>query len=48
MDRTLFNFSGLQATGVADANGDIAFDQEPCATEPSNVIKLHTFDRDDD
>jgi len=32
MDRDLFGFAQLQASGVADANGDIAFDDEPCAT----------------
>jgi tRNA 2-thiocytidine biosynthesis protein TtcA len=34
MDGALFDFKGLQATGVADANGDIAFDEEPCASNP--------------
>lgn len=32
MDAGLFDFRGLKATGVADAEGDIAFDEEPCAT----------------
>jgi tRNA 2-thiocytidine biosynthesis protein TtcA len=31
MDAGLFDFKGLRATGVADAEGDIAFDEEPCA-----------------
>ncbi len=31
MDAVLFDFKGLKATGVADADGDIAFDEEPCA-----------------
>jgi tRNA 2-thiocytidine biosynthesis protein TtcA len=31
MDRNLHPFTTLQATGVADAAGDIAFDDEPCA-----------------
>ena len=31
MDRKLFAFTTLKATGVADAGGDIAFDDEPCA-----------------
>ncbi|MDZ7652750.1 MAG: tRNA 2-thiocytidine(32) synthetase TtcA [Burkholderiaceae bacterium] len=31
MDAGLFGFKGLRATGVADAGGDIAFDEEPCA-----------------
>jgi tRNA 2-thiocytidine biosynthesis protein TtcA len=40
MDRDLFGFAGLQATGVADANGDIAFDEEPCSTPETNTISL--------
>ena len=32
MDAGLFDFKGLRATGVADADGDIAFDEEPCET----------------
>jgi tRNA 2-thiocytidine biosynthesis protein TtcA len=31
MDRNLHPFTTLHATGVADAAGDIAFDDEPCA-----------------
>jgi len=31
LDRNLYPFSTLKATGVADAGGDIAFDDEPCA-----------------
>ena len=34
MDRNLFPFTTLQATGVASAEGDIAFDEEPCAPTP--------------
>jgi len=30
MDASLFGFRDLAATGVADAGGDIAFDEEPC------------------
>lgn len=30
MDRNLYPFTMLQATGVADAGGDKAFDDEPC------------------
>ena len=30
MDATLFGFRGLSARGVADADGDIAFDEAPC------------------
>jgi tRNA 2-thiocytidine biosynthesis protein TtcA len=32
MDASLFPFAGLRATGQADPLGDIAFDDEPCAT----------------
>jgi tRNA 2-thiocytidine biosynthesis protein TtcA len=32
MDRNLFGFADLKPTGVANANGDIAFDEEPCST----------------
>jgi tRNA 2-thiocytidine biosynthesis protein TtcA len=34
MDRNLYPFAGLQTTGVADAGGDIAFDEEPCSPAP--------------
>ncbi len=33
MDSTLFNFVGLKATGEPLADGDIAFDEEPCGPE---------------
>ncbi|HWU97788.1 MAG TPA: tRNA 2-thiocytidine(32) synthetase TtcA [Oxalicibacterium sp.] len=32
MDRELFGFANLKATGEATPNGDIAFDEEPCST----------------
>ncbi len=32
MDTRLHPFQSLQATGVASADGDIAFDEEPCAS----------------
>ncbi len=45
MDRNLFDFNDLKATGVADPNVDIAFDNEPCATPTSitvpRIIPLH-------
>ena len=44
MDRNLFDFVNLKATGEPDANGDIAFDEEPCATPTANVISLHSID----
>jgi tRNA 2-thiocytidine biosynthesis protein TtcA len=43
MDRNLYPFTTLQATGVADAGGDHAFDDEPCAPPSVGVhgVKLH-------
>ncbi len=42
MDRNLFPFTTLKATGVASADGDIAFDEEPCApTPPPGTVQLH-------
>ncbi|AOK05559.1 tRNA 2-thiocytidine(32) synthetase TtcA [Burkholderia sp. AU28942] len=32
MDTTQFPFASLRATGVADPQGDMAFDEEPCAS----------------
>ena len=37
MDRNLYPFATIQATGVADALGDIAFDEEPCTPSPATV-----------
>ena len=37
MDRNLYPFATIQATGVADALGDIAFDEEPCSPPTTNV-----------
>jgi tRNA 2-thiocytidine biosynthesis protein TtcA len=39
MDRDMFGFAGLKASGSADANGDIAFDDEPCSipTVPGQI-----------
>ena len=46
MDRDLFGFADLKATGVAMPNGDIAFDDEPCSTGAtiSSVIPLRSDD----
>ena len=46
MDRDLFAFAGLKASGVADVNGDIAFDEEPCSAESGTigVIPLTAID----
>ena len=43
MDRSQFDFANLQAGGGPVADGDIAFDEEPCASTPAplNVITLH-------
>lgn len=43
MDRDLFGFTDLQPTGEAMANGDIAFDEEPCSTTSTQpgIITLH-------
>ncbi len=46
MDRNLFGFAGLKATGDAVQDGDIAFDEEPCSTGAtiSGIIPLHAVD----
>jgi len=44
MDRDLFGFAGLKATGEANADGDIAFDEEPCAPPVANVIRFADLD----
>jgi tRNA 2-thiocytidine biosynthesis protein TtcA len=41
MDRNLYPFTTLQATGVASSDGDIAFDEEPCETPRPATITLH-------
>lgn len=42
LDRNLYPFTTLQPSGVPDAGGDIAFDEEPCAPAPASVpIRLH-------
>ena len=42
MDRNLYPFTTLQATGVADPAGDKAFDEddEGCAPAPSSIVRL--------
>jgi tRNA 2-thiocytidine biosynthesis protein TtcA len=42
MDASLFAFRDLVATGVADADGDIAFDEEPCDS-PDPAIEVIRF-----
>jgi tRNA 2-thiocytidine biosynthesis protein TtcA len=34
MDRQLYPFESIKATGIADDNGDKAFDEEPIAPPP--------------
>jgi tRNA 2-thiocytidine biosynthesis protein TtcA len=50
MDRSLFDFQGLKATGIPDANGDVAFDaQESCegpAGGGSATVSWVKFDQD--
>ncbi|HEY0843756.1 MAG TPA: tRNA 2-thiocytidine(32) synthetase TtcA [Noviherbaspirillum sp.] len=41
MDRDLFNFTDLKVTGEASADGDIAFDEEPCAPPSANVVRFN-------
>jgi tRNA 2-thiocytidine biosynthesis protein TtcA len=50
MDRNLFNFADLQPTGVAMANGDIAFDEETCSSGSavSRIIPLMSNSVDDE
>ena len=40
MDRNLYPFAGLKATGVADSGGDHAFDDEDCGPTPATPIAL--------
>jgi tRNA 2-thiocytidine biosynthesis protein TtcA len=40
MDRDLFGFTGLKTDGVANPDGDIAFDEEPCSTPAAGIIPL--------
>jgi tRNA 2-thiocytidine biosynthesis protein TtcA len=43
MDRGMHDFAGIKADGVASALGDIAFDDEPCATPTAfNTIPLQS------
>ena len=41
MDRNLYPFASLKATGVADGAGDHAFDDEPCAPPASAAFMIH-------
>ncbi len=45
MDRNLFGFTELKASGIADPNGDIAFDDDPCSTPTmASIIPLRSMD----
>ncbi|GAB3545614.1 tRNA 2-thiocytidine(32) synthetase TtcA [Noviherbaspirillum agri] len=44
MDKDLFNFTDLKVTGEATPNGDIAFDEEPCAPPSTNVVRFGDLD----
>ena len=47
MDKSLFNFTDLKATGIASPDGDIAFDEEPCAPPvATNVVRFGGVDED--
>ena len=49
MDAGLFDFKGLRATGAPRPDGDIAFDEEPCAApdvEAPRAVQLVRFDDD--
>lgn len=51
MDRSIHPFETLKATGVADADGDIAFDDDPCTTDTpaaANVVRWQGRDLEDD
>ncbi len=44
MDAQLFDFRGLRATGQPNADGDTAFDEEPCATATTAVVRFSDGD----
>jgi len=44
MDRALFDFAGVKPTGIADAAGDIAFDEEELC-EPPAEAQVISFER---
>jgi tRNA 2-thiocytidine biosynthesis protein TtcA len=43
LDKNLFDFAKLQCDGKPNALGDIAFDEEPCASENVSVVKFNTM-----
>jgi tRNA 2-thiocytidine biosynthesis protein TtcA len=46
MDRDLFGFKDIKADGIANPQGDIAFDEEPCST-PATVPGIISLQRED-
>ncbi|WP_076594125.1 tRNA 2-thiocytidine(32) synthetase TtcA [Herminiimonas arsenitoxidans] len=48
MDKDLFGFADLKATGEAMANGDIAFDEEPCSTGSTSISSIIPLRSDSD
>ncbi|HJV88404.1 MAG TPA: tRNA 2-thiocytidine(32) synthetase TtcA [Noviherbaspirillum sp.] len=44
MDKKMFNFMDLKVTGEASPDGDIAFDEEPCAPPSANVVRFGNLD----
>jgi tRNA 2-thiocytidine biosynthesis protein TtcA len=44
MDRDMFGFTDLKTDGVANPNGDIAFDEEPCSTPATSTISLQRIE----
>jgi tRNA 2-thiocytidine biosynthesis protein TtcA len=50
MDRSLFDFAKLEVTGLPLADGDIAFDESPCASSSAsvNIIQLQPPAADSD
>lgn len=50
MDSQLFDFASLEITGLPTAEGDVAFDEAPCASNaiPMNVIPLQPQRTDKD
>ena len=42
LDRALQDFAAIRATGAPQADGDIAFDDDPCAMPPASAIRIET------
>jgi tRNA 2-thiocytidine biosynthesis protein TtcA len=38
LDRELQDFAAVRATGIPQASGDIAFDDDPCTTSPASTV----------